>query len=368
MQFSIQPQISDCASLEAFFEQWNVGKLDLIITNEYVLSPHLKGRPTPCDMIYQEQYGSGEPYEEMVDAMFDAAAGKQYDRIIAIGGGTVIDIAKLFVFNEDLRCERIFAEGAKLKRNRKLIAIPTTCGTGSEVTCISIVEFKKKNTKLGLAIPALYADEAVLIPSLLQTIPYEVFATSSIDALIHSVESFVSPKANPFTQAIGRESIERILTGYQALAKNEKKKLPEDMTSFLIASTMGGIAFGNAGCAAVHALSYPLGGNYHVPHGKANYLVFQAVFAAYKKLGADLSQLEIALASALGCDKSAAWTELFSLLEKVLPNQTLSQLGADAAKCAEMARSVVENQQRLLINNPVPLDEEQIRQIYLNCL
>ena len=367
MQFSIHPQISDCTSLEAFFEQWKIGNQDLIITNEYVLSPHLKGQPAPCDLIYQEQCGSGEPSDEMVDAML-AAAGKQYQRIIAIGGGTVIDIAKLFVFGNQLSCETIFAEGAKLKRKSSLVIIPTTCGTGSEVTGISIIEFKKKHTKLGLALPALYADEAVLIPDMLKTLPYEVFATSSIDALIHSVESFVSPKANPFTQAIGRDSIERILAGYQSLARNEEKKLPEDMTSFLIASTMGGIAFGNAGCAAVHALSYPLGANYHVPHGKANYMVFEAVFAAYRELGAELSLLEKTLAAALGCDKSIVWTELFCLLEKVLPKQSLAELGADSAKCAEMAHSVVENQQRLLVNNPVSLDEEQIRQIFLNCL
>ena len=369
MQFSIHPRISDCESLGAFLDQWQVGSQDLIITNEYVVSPHLSGKALPCEVLYQEKYGAAaEPNDEMIDAMLDAVQGKPFSRIIAIGGGTVIDIAKLFVFGGHYNCAEIFAKGAELERKCKLLIIPTTCGTGSEVTGISIVEFKKRNTKLGLAVPALFADEAVLIPAMLATLPYQVFATSSIDALIHSVESFVSPKANAFTQAIGRASIEKILEGYQALAATGERALPKDMTAFLLASTMGGIAFGNAGCAAVHALSYPLGANYHIPHGKANYMVFEAVFQMYKELGVDLSLLENLLATVLVCDKADVWSELFSLLEKILPNQSLSAVGADSAKCVEMARSVIENQQRLLVNNPIPLSQEQINQIYQRCL
>lgn len=369
MQFSIHPKISDCESLNAFFDQWQVGGQDLMITNEYVVSPHLSGKALPCEVLYQEKYGAAaEPNDEMIDAMLDAVRGKPFSRIIAIGGGTVIDIAKLFVFGEGYRCEEIFAKGAQLERKRKLIIIPTTCGTGSEVTGISIVEFKKKHTKLGLAVPALFADEAVLIPAMLSTLPYQVFATSSIDALIHSVESFVSPKANALTKAVGRASIERILEGYQAIAATGERALPRDMTPFLLASTMGGIAFGNAGCAAVHALSYPLGANYHIPHGKANYMVFEAVFQMYKELGADLSLLEKLLSTVLACDAAAVWHDLFGLLEKILPNQPLSAVGADSEKCAEMARSVIENQQRLLVNNPIPLSEGQINRIYQRCL
>lgn len=369
MQFSIHPKISDCESLSAFLEQWQVGGQDLIITNEYVVSPHLSGKALPCEVLYQEKYGGGaEPNDEMIDAMLDAVRGKPFGRVIAIGGGTVIDIAKLFVFGEDYHCAEIFEKGAQLKRKCALIIIPTTCGTGSEVTGISIVEFKKRHTKLGLAVPALFADEAVLIPAMLATLPYQVFATSSIDALIHSVESFVSPKANAFTQAIGRASIEKILEGYQAIAATGERALPKDMTEFLLASTMGGISFGNAGCAAVHALSYPLGANYHIPHGKANYMVFEAVFQMYKALGADLSLLENLLAAVLACDKADVWRALFGLLEKILPNQPLCAVGADLEKCAEMARSVVENQQRLLVNNPIPLSEAQIYQIYQSCL
>ncbi|GHV63412.1 4-hydroxybutyrate dehydrogenase [Spirochaetia bacterium] len=366
MSFSVKPTVVECDNLQNFFKQWEVGPSDLIITNEYVLSPHLGGGKAPCDTLFQEQYGKGEPSDQMIDAMLKAGGGKEYGRIIAIGGGTIIDISKLFVFGSGLTCEGIFAGGAALPRKRKLIIIPTTCGTGSEVTGISIVEFKAKGTKIGLAVPALFADEAVLISSLLNTMPYEVFATSSIDALIHAVESYVSPKANDFTRAMGRSAIEKILAGYQGM-KGEKK-LPEDKVSFLIASTLAGIAFGNAGCAAVHALSYPIGGGYHVPHGKANYMVFAEVFAAYRSLKADLSPLEVVLKNALHDSSADIWKALFTLLDTVLGRQPLGELGVNEQTCAEMAASVIKNQQRLLANNPVKLSEEDIKKIYIRCM
>lgn len=368
MSFTVEPKITDCPDLLSFFRDWQVGPEDLIVTNEYVLSPQLGGRPAPCDVLYQEKYGQGEPSDEMVDAMLTAIRGKAYARIIGIGGGTIMDISKLFVFGGEVTSDDLINRGAELERKSSLVLLPTTCGTGSEVTGIAAIGLTKKDTKVGLAYPALYADEAVLIPTMLSTLPFPVFATSSIDALIHAVESYVSPKATAFTRAIGRRAIELILEGYQAIVKSGKQELPEKMDGFLAASTMAGIAFSNAGCAAVHALSYPIGGVYHVPHGKANYMVFSQVFAAYRRKGADLSPLEDVLETVLDCGRDQVWTALFDLLDSILPCQPLGELGVNEANCAEMAASVVENQQRLLVNNPVELTQDEIKQIYVSCI
>ena len=376
MTFQVSTKLSSCQTLTGFFETWQVGQNDLLVSYESsFISPYLGGKAAPCDVLYQADYGLGEPTDEMIDKMLLAAGNKQYDRIIAIGGGTIIDIAKLMIFGDGLTCDEIFAQGATLPRKRKLIVIPTTCGAGSEVTMISIVRFEQLNTKKGLAVPALFPDEAVLIPSLLTSQLYETFAASSIDALIHSAESYISPKATPFSKAIARDSIERIVKGYKAIKAAGVQKVPgvEEMHSFLVASTMGGIAFGNAGVGAVHALSYPVGAIYHVPHGKANYMFFGAVFSAYKKLGAQMPELERVLEGALECHEAdcktgGVWNCLFELIDFILPRQKLSALGADEAKCKEMAASVVKNQQRLLVNNPIPLTEEQIYEIYLECM
>ncbi|MDR1622005.1 MAG: iron-containing alcohol dehydrogenase [Synergistaceae bacterium] len=377
MGFFVKTNISESSSFDNFLQQWQVGSNDLIITNEYVLKPKLGEKSLPCDVLYQEIYGKGEPDDEMVDAMLKAVAdkeaqgGKTYARIIAIGGGTVIDICKLFVFGGGLNCEEIFQKGATLPRKRQLLIVPTTCGTGSEVTSISIVAFKKKNTKMGLATSSLFPDEAVLIGDMLTTLPYEVFATSSIDALIHAVESYVSPKATVFTQTIGESAMTRILEGYQELVSKgwaKSKTLPKNLQSFLIASTMAGISFGNAGVGAVHALSYPIGAIYHVPHGKANYLVFEEVFTAYRRQNANFTALEGVLGKILGSSRSEVWRTLFELLSNVLSRQPLHELGIDEKKCLEMAESVIQGQQRLLVNNPVPLSQETIAGIYKSCM
>lgn len=368
MNFTVKPKIAVYQSLKGFIKDKGIGSKDLIITNEYVLVPQLNGAPLPCDVLYQEKYGQGEPSDEMIDAMIHDMDGKDYQRIIAIGGGTVIDISKLFVFGGGYDAEGIFAEGAKLPRQRELIIVPTTCGTGSEMTNISIVEFKKKQTKIGLAVPALYADEAALIPAMLKTLPYGVFAASSIDALVHAVESYVSPKATAFSRMFGKTAIEKILRGYLKMKSKNHQGLPEDMDDFLLASTMAGVAFGNAGCGAVHALSYPIGGNYHVPHGNANYMVFEGVFKMYRKLGADLSSVESVIAEVLECDENDVWTKLFTLLSFVLECKGLGELGVDETKCSEMAESVIANQQRLLANNPIKLREQDIKTIYMSCL
>jgi 4-hydroxybutyrate dehydrogenase len=377
MGFFVNTNISGCNSFEGFLQQWQIGNNDLIITNEYVLKPQLSKKTLLCDVLYQEIYGKGEPDDEMVDAMLKVVAdketqsGKTYERVVAIGGGTVIDISKLFVFGGGLSCEEIFEKGATLSRKRRLLVVPTTCGTGSEVTDIAIVAFKKKQTKLGLAVPALFPDEAVLIGDMLRTLPYEVFATSSIDALIHAVESYVSPKATVFTQTIGESAMERILKGYRELVNKgwaKSKTLPDDLQSFLTASTMAGIAFGNAGVGAVHALSYPIGAIYHVPHGKANYLVFEEVFTAYRQQKADFSALEGVLGKILNSSRSEVWRTLFELLSNVLSRQPLHELGIDKKKCLEMAESVIQGQQRLLNNNPVPLSQEIIAGIYESCM
>jgi len=368
MGFLVKPRIELYESLKDFIKEKELGKGDLIITNEYVLKPQIDEADVPCDVMYQEKYGQGEPNEEMVGAMLREAQGKSYKRIIPIGGGTVIDISKLFVYGDGYDLEEIYAQGSVLEKKRELIAVPTTCGTGSEVTNIAIVEFKAKQSKYGLAVSQLFADEAALIPSMLNTLPFDVFAASSIDALIHAMESHVSPKANEFSRIFGRTAMEKILGGYRKLRESGERKMPEDMKDFMIASTMAGIAFLNAGCAAVHALSFPLGANYHVPHGSACYIVFEETFKMYKELGADISPAEDALAEILKCDKDKIWSELFDLLGFILPRQKLGEFGTDEAKCDEMAASAIENQQRLLKNNPVELSRQQIKTIYKRCI
>ena len=244
--------------------------------------------------------------------------------------------------------------------------IPTTCGTGSEVTNISILAFCERNIKMGLADDRLYADKAILIPEFLENLPFPFFATSSIDAFIHAVESSLSPKATPFTELYGYKAIEMLLNGYKQIAANGEEARIGLLKEFLIASNFAGLAFGTAGCGPVHALSYPLSGTFHVAHGEANYAIFEGVMNRYQKeqKPESLEKLEQHIASVLACEKEHAFENLKLLLDRVISKKSLSEYGADQDMLSEWSRQVMDMQQRLMVNAPMPLKYEDVLEIY----
>jgi len=363
--FSIRPRIELFPEFADFVKEYNIGKGDLILTNEFIYEG-FKHLNLECFWVFQEKYGVGEPSNQMTDAILADTRSKNYERIIAIGGGTVLDIAKLLVLAGDSSTLDYFDRKVPLVKCRELILVPTTCGTGSEVTNISILEIKEQKTKKGLATDELFADVAVMIPGLLKSLPYPVFATSSIDALVHATESFVSPKANVFTELYSVKAIEMIIRAYQEIAANGKDARLARMEDYLIASAYAGIAFGNAGVGAVHALAYPLGGVHHVPHGEANQQMFTTVFKMYKKVRptGKIETLEAQLSGLLEVPTGEVWDALDALLEKVLPRKPLREYGMTEGEIEEFSDSVIANQQRLLANNYVALSREQFIEIY----
>lgn len=273
LEIVVRPELYHFDKVKEFAEEFSIGSGDLIITNEYIYQPYFGKLGLKCDVLYQEKYGKGEPNDEMVEAMIaDMEKMGEHKRVIGIGGGTVLDISKIFALKYLYPIEKLYDRELPVEKNKELILVPTTCGTGSEVTNIAILAFLKRNTKFGLADNAMYADKAVLIPEFLENLPYPVFATSSLDALVHAVESSLSPKATPYTKLFGYEAIRMILKGYQKMAAEGKEARIPLLSDFLIASNYAGLAFGTAGCAAVHAMSYPLGGTFHVPHGDAMFI------------------------------------------------------------------------------------------------
>ncbi len=362
--FQVVPRISMAETATEFIESFRLSKDDLIITSASVWDAYFR-EAEAGQVIPIRKYGKGEPTDEMVEAV---AADIQipYKRVVAIGGGTVIDVAKLFCLERYLPVTDLFDRVFPAVKKVPLVIVPTTCGTGSEVTNISILEFKKRHTKFGLADDAIYADDAVLIPQLLKGLPFSVFATSSIDALIHSVESYLSPKATPMSETFSLEAAKMILTAYKRIgAAGETMK--DQLKQVLIASTMAGIAFGNAGCGTVHAMSYPLGANYHVPHGEANYAIFTGVFKTYMEYDptGKIATLNKELAKILECGETEVYEKTEELLNgSILQKKSLSEYGVSKAETAEFAKSVVANQQRLLGNSYIPMTEELILKIY----
>ncbi|NLP30326.1 MAG: 4-hydroxybutyrate dehydrogenase, partial [Clostridiales bacterium] len=244
-----------------------------------------------------------------------------------------------------------------------------TCGTGSEVTNVAIAELKSLKTKKGIAVEETYADVAVLIPETIKGLPYKFFVTSSIDALIHAIESYLSPKASPFTEMYSLAAIEMIMKGYKEIVEKGEDERLKYLKEFVLASNYAGIAFGNAGCAAVHALSYSIGGAFHVPHGEANYQFFTEVFKMYtrKKPDGKIKEATKIFADALGCDPDGdVYGELEKFLNKLIVKKPLREYGMTEAQIDEFTDMTIENQQRLLANNYVFLDRDEIREIFAN--
>jgi len=365
MQFEIKPRIEQYSTCRQFAEACAIGPDDLVLTNQYIYEPLFGQLGLKCEVIYQEKFGAGEPSDEMAEAIYKTIQGKP-KRVIAIGGGTILDIAKLLALKHVTPILDLYDGKLPVQKEKKLILVPTTCGTGSEMTNIAILALLSRGTKKGLASAEMYGDVAVLIPELLQTLPFRVFATSSIDALIHSIESALSPKATVYSKLFSYRAIDMILHGYLEIQKHgEEARIPY-LKDFLIASNYAGIAFGNAGCAAVHALSYPLGASYHVAHGESNYAIFTGVMKNYLVLKKDgeIDTLTRHIAELLGCDQSRVFDELDQLLGCLIHKKALHEYGMKEEEIDSFTDSVIENQQRLLANNFVPLDRDRIRLIY----
>lgn len=324
-ELMIKPEIYHFDTVRAFAEEFQIGEGDMVVTNEYIYKPFFGELNLKCDVIFQEKYGQGEPSDDMVEAMYKDIHG-EHKRVIAVGGGTVIDISKLFALKE-------------------------------VSSVLDLYDGK---------IPPVKDKELVLVPEPLESLPFGVFATSSIDALVHAVESSLSPKGNQTTRMFGYKAIEMILAGYQEIAKNGPEARKPLLSQFLMASNYAGIAFGNAGCAAVHAMSYPLGATYHVPHGESNYAMFTGVMKNYMEIKKDgeIAKLNRFIADILGCSTDDVYEELEKLLNHLIQKKPLHEYGMREEEIEEFTDSVIENQQRLLANNFVPLDRERMIKIY----
>lgn len=365
-QFRIKTTIQQFDSCREFCETYQIGKKDLIITSEHTFKDYFKEFCQEAAVVFFRKYGSGEPSDEMVEALYADIKEYHYDRVIAIGGGTILDAAKLFALKQVSPVLDLFDKKFDIVKEKELILVPTTCGTGSEVTNISILELVSRHTKLGLAVDELFADYAVLIPELLHKLPFPYFAASSIDAFIHAIEAYLSPKANPFTELYSLKAMEMIIKGYQVIVKEGKEARLPLLPAFLLASAYAGIAFGNAGTAAVHAMSYPLGAAYHIPHGESNYAIFTGVFKTYQRLHPEgrIKQLNIILAGSLHCSQDRVYEELEELFGHIVPKKALNRYGVTQAQLEEFTISVMEKQGRLMANNYVKLDKDTVYGIY----
>lgn len=321
-----------------------------------------------CEVcVYHEV--EADPPEARVHATVKAAVEAGAEMIIGLGGGSSLDTAKLVALltATPQALDSIYGVGLARGPRLPLIQVPTTAGTGSEVTPIAIVT-TPSHEKKGVVSPLLYPDIALLDAELTLGLPPAITAMTGIDAMVHAIEAYTSKiKKNPLADALAKESLRLLYENLPRVLENGRDI--EARSAMLTGSMMAGMAFANAPVAAVHALAYPLGGHFHVPHGLSNALVLAPVLrynlSAAERAYAELAQT-LAPARQFSSDNAAAtWLieTLTQLVARMPFAQTLSAVGV-TENDLDMLASDAMKVERLLINNPRPMTWEAARAIY----
>lgn len=218
-----------------------------------------------------------EPSVGDVQKVLDETADMNCDLIVAVGGGSTMDAAKLVsvLKGSDYRVGDLVRDRTLAVKKVRTVMIPTTCGTGSEATCNAIVAVPEEKLKVGIVNDAMIPDYVILDPAAIAKLPKKIIASSGIDALAHCVECYTSNKANRFSDAFAREGAKLIFGSIRKAYSD-----PDDFeakSNMLVGAFYGGVAITSSGTTAVHALSYPLGGTYHIAHGVSNAILLVPV-------------------------------------------------------------------------------------------
>ncbi|ABV63631.1 iron-containing alcohol dehydrogenase [Bacillus pumilus] len=313
-----------------------------------------------------------EPTEENIEEVFQTFLQGEHDAIIGIGGGSVLDAAKILAVlkTNDEPISALVGTNLVKRRGVPTILIPTTSGTGSEVTPNAIVTFPEKELKIGMVSPHLLPDLVILDPALTLNLPKAITAATGMDAFTHALESYISNKANPFSDMFALESM-RLISGsiQEAYHHGENMKAREDM---LVGAMYGGMALTSAGTAAVHAMAYPLGGKYKISHGVANSMLLPHVTA----FNADhiIDRLE-QVAGVIGIAKTDAKRPLAEQVVRQIEAwtadlhipQQLKAFGVSKEDVPALAQAASEVR-RLMDNNPKPMSISDIEQVYMKLL
>ena len=309
-----------------------------------------------------------EPTVNDFKAILEVAREFKADSIVGIGGGSVLDVTKLVAafLNSNQQVEDCFGTGFIQKKGLWFACLPTTAGTGSEVSPNAILLDERDHLKKGIVSPFLIADAAYVDPKLTWTVPAKVTADTGMDALTHCIEAYTNKFAHPSVDIYALQGIRLIAANLERAVKDGKDQEAREALAF--GSLYGGLCLGPVNTAAVHALSYPLGGEFHIPHGLSNAILLPSVMKF--NMPANIKRhAEVAIA--LGCEPGKDDNEtaqrgvdfIYRLAEAVGIPKKLTDLGIPQTAVDGMAKAAMEVQ-RLLKNNPREVTELDAKDIY----
>ncbi len=314
-----------------------------------------------------------DPRYEIVEKAADQVKSVQADAIVGIGGGSPLDIAKVAAarVTNDEPVDNFFGIDLIAKPGLPTILMPTTAGTGSEVTPIAILSDEKEKLKKGIISPHLFPRSCILDPELTLGLPAQVTAATGMDALIHAVEAYTSRNANSFSDLLAEEAMCLVYDNIRkAYADGDNIEARSNM---LKGSLLAGMAFANAGVTAVHAFAYPIGAEFHIPHGMANSIMLLPVmkFNLLGNMGKFAAMAEFFGENTDSLNTRQAAGKAMDALESLsldlnIP-QHLSEFGVKKEDVPALAEGVMKVT-RLLANNPRKLLLQDAKNIYESVL
>lgn len=307
-----------------------------------------------------------DPPAKIVNGAIEAARVHNADGVIGFGGGSSMDTAKVIavLLHSDQTLEEIYGMDQVTGKRAPLVLLPTTAGTGSEVTNISVIT-TADDQKMGVLARQLYADMAVLDASLTLSMPRATTAATGIDAMVHAIEAYTTKfKKNPVSDALATKALTLLSSNIVRACET-----PDDINAreaMLLGAMFAGQAFSNAPCAAVHAMAYPLGVHFHVPHGLANSLMLAPVLR-FNMPAAETLYAE--LGPVIGVDASAeSFVEKLTAICAATGVQSrLSEVGVSHNVLPKLAEDAVKIE-RLMKNNPREVTYDDALALYTEVL
>mgnify|MGYP002618839117 CR=1 FL=1 len=311
-----------------------------------------------------------EPAYMDVQKLVDQFKTSGADMIVACGGGSVMDAAKLasVLVTDEYGVKELLDEPGRAKKCVPIILVPTTAGTGAEVTPNAIVAVPEKELKVGIVNENMIADYVILDARMIKNLPRSIAAATGVDALAHCIECFTSKKSNPFSDLYALEGLDLILNNIID-ACNDSEAM-EAKNKMQIAAYYGGLAITASGTTAVHALSYPLGGKYHIAHGVSNAILLAPVMrfnepVCRERFAAAYDRCVHTEKTCTSVEEKSAY--MLSWMEKIVKEldipTSLKEFGVPAEDLEGLVESGMQVQ-RLLVNNMREVTAEDARALY----
>lgn len=318
-----------------------------------------------------------EPSYEAVQNIVDQFKESGADLIVACGGGSVMDAAKLasVLVTNEYGVKELLDNPGMARKCVPIVLIPTTAGTGAEVTPNAIVAVPEKELKVGIVNENMIADYVILDARMIKNLPRKIAAATGVDALAHCIECYTSKKANPFSDMYALEGLDLIINNIEKACDDPEAM--EEKNRMQMAAYYGGLAITASGTTAVHALSYPLGGKYHIAHGVSNAILLAPVM----RFNSEDQDVQERLASAYdrcchdgerNCKtiaEKSVW--MIGRLEKIVKHleipTSLKEFGVPAEDLDGLVEAGMQVQ-RLLVNNMREITAENARELYLKIM